>query len=301
MRMRDLPAAVPRDKVKSKSIILIFSASRAKVQFSVMCMSVYFQFFPLMLSSSSQWKAPGGLLLPPLIPSPLRGRSQRSVSFSCCKFAQCRRRFWNLKTLLRMELLTLYLFSAVCCSLQHLQNYLACLVNLDHNLVLACGWMHLLFLCLFAFHCHSTFFFCTCWLCPMFFSLHVLSNILICAHMLLFLMLPQAPVGATTITGPAEQVDSGMGGWRGMLKRGDEGASGDRATPQSPFPSSPQKGHAVNLLDVVRTQRSPLAPMVWPGIFLVWTCANHHAFMLKIIFLFYCHYYCDWNLLIYLQ
>lgn len=68
----------------------------------------------------------------------------------------------------------------------------------------------------------------------------------------------QAAVGATTAT-PAEQVDPGTGGWRGMLKRGDEGAAGDRAMQQSPFPSSPQKGHAVNLLDVVRTLRSPLA------------------------------------------
>lgn len=46
-----------------------------------------------------------------------------------------------------------------------------------------------------------------------------------------------------------------MGSWRGMLKKGDDGAAGDKATAQPPFPSSPQKGHAVNLLDVVGTQK----------------------------------------------
>lgn len=61
----------------------------------------------------------------------------------------------------------------------------------------------------------------------------------------------KAAVGATTAAAAAtEQADAGTGGWRGMLRRGDEGAAGDRATPQSLFPSSPQKGHAVNLLDV---------------------------------------------------
>ncbi|XP_070827613.1 dynamin-1-like protein isoform X1 [Chaetodon trifascialis] len=48
----------------------------------------------------------------------------------------------------------------------------------------------------------------------------------------------------------SEQNDGGMGNWRGMLKRGEDGAAGDRAMQQSPYPSSPQKGHAVNLLDV---------------------------------------------------
>uniref|UniRef100_A0A3Q3XAG8 Dynamin-1-like protein n=1 Tax=Mola mola TaxID=94237 RepID=A0A3Q3XAG8_MOLML len=50
-----------------------------------------------------------------------------------------------------------------------------------------------------------------------------------------------------------EQSDGGTGNWRGMLKKGDDSAAGERATPQSPFPSSPQKGYAVNLLDVVVT------------------------------------------------
>ncbi|XP_033491049.1 dynamin-1-like protein isoform X3 [Epinephelus fuscoguttatus] len=51
-------------------------------------------------------------------------------------------------------------------------------------------------------------------------------------------------------SGPvSEQADGGTGNWRGMLKKGEEAAGGDRATLQ-PLPASPQKGHAVNLLDV---------------------------------------------------
>ncbi|XP_058501644.1 dynamin-1-like protein isoform X2 [Solea solea] len=45
----------------------------------------------------------------------------------------------------------------------------------------------------------------------------------------------------------SDQTDSGTGSWRGMLKKGEEGAVGDRT---HPFPMSPHKGHAVNLLDV---------------------------------------------------
>ncbi|KAJ8366585.1 hypothetical protein AAFF_G00350360, partial [Aldrovandia affinis] len=45
--------------------------------------------------------------------------------------------------------------------------------------------------------------------------------------------------------GGAEQ-DSGTGAWRGMLKKGEEGPPEDRG--RAPF--SPQRGHAVNLLDV---------------------------------------------------
>ncbi|XP_075998026.1 dynamin-1-like protein isoform X2 [Genypterus blacodes] len=47
-----------------------------------------------------------------------------------------------------------------------------------------------------------------------------------------------------------EQVDGSTGSWRGMLKRGEEGGSADRAMSQYPVPSSPHRGHAVNLLDV---------------------------------------------------
>lgn len=58
-------------------------------------LSVYIQYLPLMLSSSSLVKSPGGRLSPPLTLPP-RGRSLRSVSFSCCLFAQCRRHFFKL-------------------------------------------------------------------------------------------------------------------------------------------------------------------------------------------------------------
>jgi len=36
-----------------------------------------------------------------------------------------------------------------------------------------------------------------------------------------------------------------------MLKKGEDGPAGDRAMLQYPHPASPQRGHAVNLLDVV--------------------------------------------------
>uniref|UniRef100_A0A1A7XBK9 Dynamin-1-like protein n=3 Tax=Iconisemion striatum TaxID=60296 RepID=A0A1A7XBK9_9TELE len=45
-----------------------------------------------------------------------------------------------------------------------------------------------------------------------------------------------------------DQVDGGTGNWRGMLKKGEVDSSGDRVVP--PPPASPQRGHAVNLLDV---------------------------------------------------
>ncbi|KAM8862068.1 dynamin-1-like protein isoform 1-T1 [Synchiropus picturatus] len=49
----------------------------------------------------------------------------------------------------------------------------------------------------------------------------------------------------------SEQADSGTGNWRGMLKKGDDGlVAGDRASQSTSGTSSPQKGHAVNLLDV---------------------------------------------------
>ncbi|KAF7669869.1 hypothetical protein LDENG_00128920 [Lucifuga dentata] len=63
---------------------------------------------------------------------------------------------------------------------------------------------------------------------------------------------PPAPEGevikaAASGSQGGEQGDGGgTGNWRGMLKKGENGA--DRAMP--PFPTSPQKGHAVNLLDV---------------------------------------------------
>ncbi|XP_014861364.1 PREDICTED: dynamin-1-like protein isoform X2 [Poecilia mexicana] len=47
-----------------------------------------------------------------------------------------------------------------------------------------------------------------------------------------------------------EQGDGGTGNWRGMFKKGEEGLPADRTTPQPLSAISPQRGHAVNLLDV---------------------------------------------------
>uniref|UniRef100_A0A3Q2P0Q8 Dynamin-1-like protein n=1 Tax=Fundulus heteroclitus TaxID=8078 RepID=A0A3Q2P0Q8_FUNHE len=47
-----------------------------------------------------------------------------------------------------------------------------------------------------------------------------------------------------------EQGDGGTGNWRGMFKKGEEGLPGDRTYPQLLPSVSPQRGHAVNLLDV---------------------------------------------------
>ncbi|XP_077424201.1 dynamin-1-like protein isoform X2 [Vanacampus margaritifer] len=61
----------------------------------------------------------------------------------------------------------------------------------------------------------------------------------------------KAAAGAAQSASSADQADNGgTGNWRGMLKRGEDGAAGDRLMPQNPLPASPQKGHAVNLLDV---------------------------------------------------
>ncbi|XP_023123698.2 dynamin-1-like protein isoform X4 [Amphiprion ocellaris] len=64
---------------------------------------------------------------------------------------------------------------------------------------------------------------------------------------------PAVPRDKAAASGPqsvpvGEQVDNATGGWRGMLRRGEESVAGDRAMLQAP--ASPQKGHAVNLLDV---------------------------------------------------
>ncbi|XP_063053616.1 dynamin-1-like protein isoform X2 [Engraulis encrasicolus] len=47
----------------------------------------------------------------------------------------------------------------------------------------------------------------------------------------------------------AQGEDGGTGNWRGMLKK-EDGLQDDRAKLQASQPASPQKGHAVNLLDV---------------------------------------------------
>ncbi|XP_060891760.1 dynamin-1-like protein isoform X1 [Labrus mixtus] len=46
----------------------------------------------------------------------------------------------------------------------------------------------------------------------------------------------------------SDQSDGGTGNWRGMLKKGEENV--DRSGGAHTLPASPQKGHAVNLLDV---------------------------------------------------
>lgn len=59
-------------------------------------------------------------------------------------------------------------------------------------------------------------------------------------------------VCACQMAGGAQgEQEGGTGTWRGMLKKGDESQGEDRTKPQSSIPASPQKGHAVNLLDVV--------------------------------------------------
>uniref|UniRef100_A0A4W4H930 Dynamin-1-like protein n=1 Tax=Electrophorus electricus TaxID=8005 RepID=A0A4W4H930_ELEEL len=44
--------------------------------------------------------------------------------------------------------------------------------------------------------------------------------------------------------------EAGAGSWRGMLKKGEESQTEEKLKPQGPVPASPQKGHAINLLDV---------------------------------------------------
>lgn len=45
--------------------------------------------------------------------------------------------------------------------------------------------------------------------------------------------------------------EGGTGNWRGMFKKGEEGQGDDKTKLQSFITASPQRGHAVNLLDVV--------------------------------------------------
>uniref|UniRef100_UPI0037E73673 dynamin-1-like protein isoform X2 n=1 Tax=Semicossyphus pulcher TaxID=241346 RepID=UPI0037E73673 len=65
---------------------------------------------------------------------------------------------------------------------------------------------------------------------------------------------PEGELAKAASSGPqsssvSDQIDSGTGNWRGMLRRGEENAGGERAMAVA-LPASPQKGHAVNLLDV---------------------------------------------------
>ncbi|XP_030650124.1 dynamin-1-like protein isoform X3 [Chanos chanos] len=62
---------------------------------------------------------------------------------------------------------------------------------------------------------------------------------------------PPAEGEAPKVSGGAQgDQDGGTGNWRGMLKKGEDGLPEDKAKLQSTLPASPQKGHAVNLLDV---------------------------------------------------
>ncbi|KTF83986.1 hypothetical protein cypCar_00018357, partial [Cyprinus carpio] len=62
---------------------------------------------------------------------------------------------------------------------------------------------------------------------------------------------PPAEGDGPKMAGGAQgEQEGGTGTWRGMLKKGDESQGEDRTKPQSSVPASPQKGHAVNLLDV---------------------------------------------------
>uniref|UniRef100_A0AAY4C2Y2 Dynamin-1-like protein n=1 Tax=Denticeps clupeoides TaxID=299321 RepID=A0AAY4C2Y2_9TELE len=59
---------------------------------------------------------------------------------------------------------------------------------------------------------------------------------------------PKAAGGPTQV-----EQDGGSSSWRGKLKSSEDGTPDDKAKllqPQPPLPASPQKGHAVNLLDV---------------------------------------------------
>lgn len=50
--------------------------------------------------------------------------------------------------------------------------------------------------------------------------------------------------------------EPGTGNWRGMLKsKAEEAPAEEKSKPTAALPASPQKGHAVNLLDVVSHER----------------------------------------------
>lgn len=68
-----------------------------------------------------------------------------------------------------------------------------------------------------------------------------------------YLLLQAAPAGGA----PDNIPDAGTGNWRGMLKasKGEDPLAEEKSRLAPIFPASPQRGHAVNLLDVVSGQR----------------------------------------------
>lgn len=63
-------------------------------------------------------------------------------------------------------------------------------------------------------------------------------------------------VQAAPAAGDVSQ-ESGTGNWRGMLKtsKAEEASAEEKSKPAAALPASPQKGHAVNLLDVVSVMK----------------------------------------------
>ncbi|XP_066175828.1 dynamin-1-like protein isoform X4 [Sylvia atricapilla] len=63
---------------------------------------------------------------------------------------------------------------------------------------------------------------------------------------------PSVPRDKTPAAGADVSQEPGTGSWRGMLKpsKAEEVAADEKSKPAAPLPASPQKGHAVNLLDV---------------------------------------------------
>ncbi|XP_018585741.2 dynamin-1-like protein isoform X2 [Scleropages formosus] len=60
----------------------------------------------------------------------------------------------------------------------------------------------------------------------------------------------ELPSTAPREKGAGGEPEASTGTWRGMLKKGEEGPAEEKAKAQGSLPASPQKGHAVNLLDV---------------------------------------------------
>lgn len=82
---------------------------------------------------------------------------------------------------------------------------------------------------------------------------------LLCSVQVLILVFIVLYVQAAAGVGDAPQ-EPGTGNWRGMLKpsKVEEVSAEEKSKPTAALPASPQKGHAVNLLDVVSQERKIL-------------------------------------------